>query len=183
MHLRAALLLMVLTSCSNVEPPSVSPLSVGDAEHSLRAFNGKLLGADRGEFTGYLAYQDQSGKVTALLRENVHGIVENREGIFVLTGLAHLGTNDGYLYKVSAGSNGQIQASQLGYLPGAPSHVQHNADGSITFLIYMGYRGNERHYQCHSLVGSVVSYSNNCDPPIGLRSNNSFKPTPLRGAA
>ena len=159
------LVVLFLVSCSNVEQPTPSTISVRDAEHSLRAFGGKLLGADRGEFIGYLVYQDQNGKNTTLLRENVHGIVENREGIFVLTGLAHLGMSEGDLYKVTAGTNGQVQATKLGYLPGAPSNIKHNADGSISFLIDMGYRGSKRHYQCYSLTGSVVSYSNTCDPP------------------
>jgi hypothetical protein len=157
--------LVFLASCSNVEQPTPSTISVRDAEHSLRAFGGRLLGADRGEFIGYLVYQDQNGENTTLLRENVHGIVENKEGIFVLTGLAHLGMSEGDLYKVTAGTKGQVQATKLGYLPGAPSNIKHNADGSISFLIDMGYRGSKRHYRCYSLTGAVVSYSNTCDSP------------------
>ena len=160
---------LALWACSNVEPPSPSPLSVDDATHSLAALDGVLLGADRGEFGGYLAYRDRQGNVETLLLENVHGIVENQEGIFVLTGLSHLGMSAGNLYRLKSDADGTPRPVLLGYLPGAPSHVVRDPDATVHFLIEVQDGSGEGLYRCHALRGATVSYSNNCAPPTAVR--------------
>lgn len=157
---------LILCACSNVEPPRPSPLTLDDVEHELPAFEGVLLGASRGEFVGYLAHCDHGGNVTSLLRENVHGIVENEAGIFVLTGLSHLGISKGNLYQVRRGPDGVAVPILLGHLPGAPSHVvQEEEDGRIHFLIEIPHDSGRSLLQCHTLQGAAVSYSNSCDAP------------------
>lgn len=123
-------LALTLCACSNTEPPRPSPLTLHDVEHQLPAFDGELLGASRGEFVGYLVHRDQQGNVTPLLRENVHGIVENEAGIFVLTGLSHLGISEGNLYQVRRGPDGGAAPILLGHLPGAPSEVARGSNGT-----------------------------------------------------
>jgi hypothetical protein len=152
-------------------------------DHALAAFGGQLFGTDRGEWIGKVVFQDAAGNLQTLLNENVHGIVRNSAGIFVFTGLAHMGTNEGYIYTVALSANQQVQTALLGRLPGAPSQVSQKADGSITFLVFTGTSANRRAYECYSLTGKTVSRSYDCLPPKALGANNSFKPKPLRGSA
>ncbi len=100
-----------------------------------------------------------------MLNENVHGIVKNSAGIFVFTGLAHLGNNEGYIYMVALGANEQVQTTLLGRLPGAPTQVSPKGDGSTTFLVYSGFSNNRPLYECYSLTGRMVSRAYDCLPP------------------
>lgn len=134
-------------------------------DYSLPAFDGKLLGTDEGEWIGSLMHQDETGKIHALLNENVHGIIRNNAGIFVFTGLSHLGTNEGYIYAVAQGRDGSINTRLLGRLPGAPSKVRQLPDGSTSFLVHVGYKDDGQHFECYSLNGDVVSRSLDCSPP------------------
>lgn len=179
--------LTVLLACSGCTVESDTRTQASKPEilipdHTLRAFDGQLLGTDRGEWIGQLIFQDATGNLNPLLKENVHGIIENSAGVFVFTGLAHLGINEGYIYVVTLGPNEQVEASLLGRLPGAPAQLAQQPDGSTTFLVYAGYKGNRQVYECYSLTGKIVSHSNGCLPPKRLSSNNLFKPNLLRGS-
>ncbi|WP_363796552.1 hypothetical protein ABU614_14815 [Lysobacter firmicutimachus] len=64
--------------------------------------------------------------------------------MFVFTGLAHLSSNEGHVYRLTRAADGPVVATRLGRLPGAPSRVrQAHRDGATSFLVYSGYR-NER---------------------------------------
>ena len=135
------------------------------ADHILRAFGGTLLGTDRGEWIGKLVFEDEDGNLTTILDENVHGIVENPEGIFVFTGLSHLRTNDGFIYVITREANERVYATMLGRLPGAPSQVNPIDDESASFLVFAGFRNDSSYYECYALTGRQVSQSNKCSPP------------------
>lgn len=136
-------------------------------DHTLPAFGGRLLGTDRGEWIGELAFQDSDGGIETILHENVHGIVENNAGIFVFTGLHHLHTNNGFIYSISMTSTNDVVATRLGRLPGAPSNVVHRSDGVTTFLVDSGrYDSNNRPVAaCYELRGDLVQHSSDCLPP------------------
>lgn len=110
-------------------------------------------------------FEDEAGNVQTLLNENVHGIVENTAGIFVFTGLSHLSINEGYIYIVATEEDEKLRLSRLGRLPGAPRQIQKHADGSISFLVFAGYRDDRRYYECYSLTGEIVARSTNCAQP------------------
>lgn len=162
--------LAALLACSGCSGDRADPLPAPrtqtlTVDHSLPAFDGKLLGTDRGEWIGKLMYQDETGKIHVLINENVHGIIENEAGIFAFTGLSHLGTNDGYIHVITQAPDRTVKTKLLGRLPGAPSQVQQQSNGSANFLVYAGYRDDSPYYECYALAGSTVDHSLDCFPP------------------
>ena len=187
--MRSLLLIAFCIACGCSESPAPVPASprteVMKPDHVLQAFGGKLLGTDQGEWIGQLAFQDSGGGIETVLRENVHGIVENNAGGFAFTGLRHIHTNDGFIYEITKTNNNDIIATRLGRLPGAPSNVAQQPDGATTFLVDEG-RMSAKGLpitECYELRGKVVQRSSSCPAPKPLGANNSSKPTPLRGAA
>jgi hypothetical protein len=159
--------ILVLGACSaeqrapnEPEPKKVVP------DYSLDAFGGHLRGTDRGEWIGELTFQDVDGDTETILKENVLGIAKNGEGVFAFTGLAHMGTNEGYIYAISRTSEGHITASRLGRLPGAPSRVaQLQPNGATSFLVFSGFSQGRQLFECYQLIGKVVSRGHTCLPP------------------
>ena len=136
------------------------------ADHALHAFGGRLLGTDRGEWIGRLLFENDEGGLETILRENVHGIVENRAGVFAFTGLLHLQTNVGFIYRIDLTRNLDVNATRLGRLPGAPFDVTPHADGITTFLVAGRYDPKGRRiYDCYELAGQAVRHSYRCAPP------------------
>ncbi|GAB6197501.1 hypothetical protein PAGU2595_028360 [Lysobacter xanthus] len=178
------LVALALASCSRKGEQSIEPRQVVVPDYAIDAFGGRLLGTNQGEWVGRLYFQDPAGSLHVLLKENVHGIARNSAGTFVFTGLAHLGINEGYVYRVVP-SSGDIPAVALvGRLPGEPSQVTPQPAGATSFLVFSGRQAASGRwvYDCYELNGSVVSPSTRCQPPKP-GANNSSKPTPLRGAA
>jgi hypothetical protein len=135
-------------------------------DYSLDAFGGHLLGTDRGEWIGELMFQNADGDLETILKENVLGIVKNAEGVFAFTGLAHMGTNEGYIYAISRTSEGHIAASRMGRLPGTPSRVaQLQPNGATSFLVFSGFSQGRQLFECYQLVGKIVSRGQTCLPP------------------
>ena len=159
-------LLLACAGCSP-EPPARQAAPVQRTEvidHALPAFGGELLGTDRGEWIGKLMFRDADGDVRTLLDENVRGIVRTSAGIFIFTGLAHLRTNEGFIHRVTLAESGEVKTTLLGRLPGEPAQVTQNADGSAVFLVYAGFSGDRRLFECYSLAGEIVSRSQDCLP-------------------
>jgi hypothetical protein len=168
---RLLLTTALLCGCAQQSEPSVAPAPIEPkmhavvVDHALSAFNGRLLGTDHGEFVGSLMFEDARGDRVTLLKENVHGIVRNDAGVFVFTGLGHLGINDGYIYTISGGE--PFQAKILGRLPGAPRQVVQRADGVTSFLVFTGRHSKNGRpvYACYALAGSRVAHDQACSPP------------------
>ena len=162
-----SVLLVTMLALLGVASHRVAFAQAGEtADNSLAAFSGHLLGTDRGEWVGKLMFQDAHGNLVTLLNENVHGIVKNSEGIFVFTGLAHMSLNDGEIFTVARTPDGKLTTSSLGHLPGAPSRVrQREPGGATSFLVYSGFRGDQRLFNCYQLIGKVVSRGQDCLPP------------------
>jgi hypothetical protein len=168
---RLLLTTALLRGCAQQSAPTVAPAPVGPemhaviVDHALSAFSGRLLGTDHGEFAGSLMFEDAGGDRITLLKENVHGIVRNDAGVFVFTGLGHLGINDGYIYTISGGE--PFQAKILGRLPGAPQQVVQRADGVTSFLVFTGRHSKNGRpvYACYALAGSRVAHDQACSPP------------------
>ena len=162
---------LLLVGCSESNRVSTSDTGAlpepSQIEHSLSAFHGTLLGTNNGEWGGELLFATSAGDVDILVKDNVHGIVKNDTGIFAFTGLAHMSANSGHIYKISQADSGDIRASDLGELPGAPSNVHQLPDGSTTFLTASGgwSESNQQVYECYELDGDNVRSSNRCKPP------------------
>ena len=169
--MRSLLLTAMLMLCGcSAEQPAPKPIRehrVVVPDHSLDAFGGRLYGTNRGEWIGQLTFQDADGDLETVLNENVHGIVENPEGIFVFTGLAHLSANEGYIYILTRAAEGPVVATPLGRLPGAPKGVaQLQRGGATYFLVRSGHhRNGDALFECYRLVGKIVDHGNDCLPP------------------
>lgn len=158
--------MLVLCACSAEQRAPAQTRQIVVPDHSLNAFGGHLLGTNRGEWIGKLIFRDADGNLDTVLTENVHGIVRNPEGVFVLTGLAHGTANEGYIFVIARESDGPVTASRLGRLPGAPTQVsQLQPDGVTTFLVYSGFSSNRPLFECYQLAGKIVSRAHDCLPP------------------
>jgi hypothetical protein len=101
----------------------------------LPAFDGVLLGSDRGEWGGELVFRDRDGKFHQLLNRNVRGIVRTPSGIVVFVGLAHLFGSAGGIYRVSLDGDGTVAATLIHDLRGSPRAIQWTRHGDLVFQV------------------------------------------------
>lgn len=100
-------------------------------------FHGKsLLGTNNGEWGGTLSVVDTDGTATVLVPDNVVQLLPEQDALFAFTGLAHLGSDRGAVYRI-ADQDGQVTAQKLTLLPGAPAVVtaERNDRGYLAFLV------------------------------------------------
>jgi hypothetical protein len=93
---------------------------------TLKTSDGWLIGFDAGEFGGGLWWSNEDGKtVKHLLEENVHALVVQNGTPLVLTGLAHMDSDEGAIYAYHPGraeTSGSLpRVADLGSSPGAAS--------------------------------------------------------------
>lgn len=106
--------------------------------YALAAYDGLLLGADRGEWGGELLFRGRKGEIHRVLERNVHGIFEMPFGIVVFTGLAHMNSNKGAIYMVNRNRGEDISANIFRTLPGAPRDVFRTESGDVVFRVSTG---------------------------------------------
>ena len=97
----------------------------------LKLEHGLLLGVDQGEWGGELVFQGEHSPTRRLLGENTHAIHRLGSRIIALTGLCHITTNRGMVYRIIQTSNGQWQAVAWKSLPGAPRRSGRMKDGRL----------------------------------------------------
>lgn len=100
-------------------------------------FNGKaFIGANRGEWGGNLSIVDPDGTAHILIRDNIVQLIQEKDELFVFTGLAHLGSAQGAIYKVTRGQ-GDVNTEKVTLLPGAPEvvAVERSDSGYFAFLV------------------------------------------------
>lgn len=161
-----AAVLLLGAACS---PPPAVPAAqavddLGQPTQSVAAFDGQLRGWDVGEWGGRLAFVDAHGRSRTLLEDNVRGIVQNDEGIFVFTGLAHMSINRGAIYQVTREANGQVSTRIMTQLPGSPWHLRTPLPNTTTFWVFNGWNGDGQQFQCRALVGGRVGPYTGCRP-------------------
>lgn len=111
---------------------------------SIPAFGGELLGRDDGEWGGRLSFRGASGEVTRLLDKNVIGLHRMPYGIVAVTGLAHLGSNEGELFLITRLSPTRLRVNLLRTLRYAPHGSRQRADGSVDIVLFTGNIENDR---------------------------------------
>jgi HEAT repeat protein len=89
-------------------------------ELALKVENGWLTGSDRGEWGGELVFIDEKGNSSILLNTNIEDIYRLGELTIATTGLAHMGMNNGAVYKLELNKAGGWEASHWIKLPGVP---------------------------------------------------------------
>jgi hypothetical protein len=94
--------------------------------------NGWLIGSDAGEWSGKLLWFNQDGtKRIEILNDNIRGIAKVGNEILILSGMAHLGTDKGKIYKLTK----DFKANLLTDLQTQPqSFVIENNDSMIVTL-------------------------------------------------
>ncbi|MCF6314149.1 MAG: HEAT repeat domain-containing protein [Verrucomicrobiales bacterium] len=102
----------------------------------IKLHKGYLLGSSRGEWGGELIYMDENGKSLMILEENIQGIYHYASEIVVVTGLAHMSSNRGTIYKVSQDKRRNWMARKWRALPGAPVFSSMLKDGSLYVQSY-----------------------------------------------
>lgn len=107
-----------------------------EPDYVLAVFGGQLLGADRGEWGGELVFRDAGGTVHPVLKGNVRGIVKMPFGLIVLTGLNHLGSGAGAIFRVEQHRDGEVVATRKYSLRGGPNDARWTTDGDLVFSIH-----------------------------------------------
>lgn len=96
----------------------------------LRVANGHLLGSDRGEWGGELVHQTAKGTTTMLLKENVRSIHRIGDTLVAVTGLAHLSSHRGMLYRIVSKADTYV-TEPWRTLPSAPKVAGMMEDGRL----------------------------------------------------
>jgi hypothetical protein len=68
-------------------------------ECSFEVKNGIIIGTNYGEWGGKLIFKDAATEYT-ILQDNVVGIIDYNNDIYILTGLSHLGISEGKIVKI-----------------------------------------------------------------------------------
>lgn len=93
--------------------------------------DGYLVGIDNGEWGGKTAFVDRDANSHVLTQENTQTIYKTVDGIFAVTGVAHMGTNRGFIFKIQKGADQQWRAEKWRALPGAPRFSRLLENGSL----------------------------------------------------
>lgn len=76
--------------------------------------NGWLIGSDAGEWGGKLFWFDGDGnRKIELLQDNIRGIAEINGEAFILSGMAHLGIDEGKIHKLTKDQKGNLKTRLL----------------------------------------------------------------------
>lgn len=100
-------------------PPALREIAAKDKNpkgylHVESFENGWLIGSDAGEWGGNLFWLKTDGsRKTELLNDNVRGIVKVGKDVFILSGMAHLGTDEGKIYKLKTDEKGTLKIELL----------------------------------------------------------------------
>lgn len=130
--------------------------------------DGFLVGFDAGEFGGGLWWFSKNGrKVSKLFGNNVHAIYKTNQGIYVLSGLDHMGYDEGKLFRFEETAV-EVSATEVADLRGSPEASQVLPDDRIlvatpTSVLRVDGNGKiETLYQGRKMffVKGAVSYTN-----------------------
>ncbi|MEY2501075.1 MAG: hypothetical protein QOI07_1409 [Verrucomicrobiota bacterium] len=104
----------------------------------VKVDDGYLVGSDRGEWGGEIAYVNRAGKARILTPLNTEAIYRTKAGIVAVTGLAHMTFNSGCLFRISKTAEGEWSASKWRVLPGAPRVSRLLKDGNLFISCHGG---------------------------------------------
>lgn len=82
---------------------------------------GTLIAIDKGEWGGALEFRSDDGSTQQpIKKESVSRVIKSKLGIFAITGSGHMGSDDGFIYKVEKAADGKWKARTVWRLPAAP---------------------------------------------------------------
>ncbi|MEJ7848484.1 MAG: hypothetical protein WKF92_10390 [Pyrinomonadaceae bacterium] len=104
--------------------------------HASPTENGWLVGSDAGEWGGNLFWFSEDGnKKIELLGENVRGIIHLGENIFILSGLAHLSSDEGQIHKLARDEMGTLKTQSIFNLKGQPQSFAVEGKDSLIIIL------------------------------------------------
>src|SRR5688572_25520084 len=120
--MRTIIAILLVATCAACQPSHESALTEAGREQaevlrqaetkqSLKAFGGTVIGKDKGEWGGEVAFVEADGTKYRLVADNSHGIFATPEGVVALTGLVHLGANRGMVYRLSRPAGERVKAT------------------------------------------------------------------------
>ena len=127
----------------------------------IPAYGGLILGSDRGEWGGELAFRGPDGNVQVFLHEPVEAIEEISGNYLAFVGLAHLSANRGSLYRVIRDETEGAKIELFSKLSGAPIYVTRGRNDEVLFLTHSdrfkrkGLRAIPI-FDCHSIEDDLV---------------------------
>ncbi|WP_299265392.1 HEAT repeat domain-containing protein [uncultured Psychrosphaera sp.] len=105
---------------------------------ALKVDGGWLVGSSRGEWGGELVYVGKGGTTKKVLSANIEDIYKLGGAIISTTGLAHLGMNDGMIYKFARDENDNWVADEWIKLPGSPKSSWFVETGELLINVLRG---------------------------------------------
>ena len=86
----------------------------------IKVEDGSLVPSRRGEGGAELVFINSEKSQDVLIKKNIRGIYKMPSGIVAVTGLAHLSSNRGLVYKITRTDSNKWSATPWKVLPGAP---------------------------------------------------------------
>jgi hypothetical protein len=105
----------------------------------MKVRDGRLVGEDNGEWGGGLWWVPKNGRRQRLLRENVFGLVKTSTGVLVITGLRHMGANEGDVWRYIDVPGQKKRAEHLVDLGWAPFAFTQDSPDSLLVLTSDGF--------------------------------------------
>jgi hypothetical protein len=104
----------------------------------LHVEGGVLLGASRGEWGGELVLRRAGAPDLVLIDDNTHGVYRTPSGIIAITGLGHMSSDRGALYRIDCLPDGSCSAKWWKRLPGEPQNHGLMEDGGLFIRCHGG---------------------------------------------
>jgi HEAT repeat protein len=131
---------------ASVEPDDLVPVPGKSVSNSgreeprrgLKVKNGYLLPIDEGEWGGKLEFVEPSGTAVTVYPDNTSAIHRTPQGIYAISGIAHMIDNYGVILKLSATESGKWTVTKWRTLPGGPIFSRLLKDGSLFVSCYGG---------------------------------------------
>ncbi|HEX8370055.1 MAG TPA: hypothetical protein VF604_16025 [Pyrinomonadaceae bacterium] len=109
---------------------------LGGYLHIERYENGWLIGSDAGEWGGKLFWFSETGNLkTELLKDNIRGIAATGGEVFILSGMAHGGIDDGKIYKLTKDEQGNLKIRLINDLKTQPQAYTVENNQSILIVL------------------------------------------------
>jgi HEAT repeat protein len=105
---------------------------------AVKLDDGWLTGTNLGEWGGEILFKDLQGNVTALAQVNTEAVYLTDKGPVAVTGLAHMTSNYGRLYRLRKNDAGKWTAEPWRVLPGAPIFSRKLEDGNLLINCHGG---------------------------------------------
>ncbi|GGA80125.1 hypothetical protein GCM10011521_17960 [Arenimonas soli] len=98
---------------------------------ALRVEDGWIVGSNRGEWGGEIAFVPDIGKPRIFLSQNVVDLHRLGDQVVAVTGIAHLFLNEGEVFRIQRDASGDWEAKAWRTLPGAPRDSWITRDGAL----------------------------------------------------